>query len=502
MWQGANGRGGALPWLFALAVAAGPPAPAGDAPVSLRDWYRGPVRYLMTRTETRLFKRLQTDAERLQFIRRFWERRDPDPRTPQNEARIAFWQRVVEANRRFGDTPLPGWKTDRGKIFILLGPPDQIERRDDFDTGIKTIPERGLMRWHYRGLRRSMSPETIIAFVKDVGDWRLTDDPKLSSIYLDMNAERPVGLPPTLANLVDSIPWEHGTLGTALDLARLQEVPTERELLRAVVRTEEYLGTLDVAARWHLVASAPHPLLALTLAVRRDALDPPWDGSALSLAQRFAATAELRPADPAAERHGVIEFPEESFVAEPAPQPGDPYLRVQALRPVPPGRWRLSAVLADRRAGDAGAATAEIAVPGAAEGAPLVTGPVLARAILPAGPERPGTDLPFRFHDHLVIPRLGTEVPADEPFGLFLEVLPPPGRDGPVALEWQIFRWDGDTPEPLAPPSRVEDGRGPRAWRFEPGQIPAGRYRAMFTAMVPGAPPVSRTIDFTVTARR
>src|SRR5438093_12048987 len=94
-------------------------------------WREGPVRYLLTKDEDDAFRRLKTDEERAAFIRTFWASRDPDTSTPENEYRDMFYARVAQANRVFTDSTKPGWKTDRGKIFILLGPPDEVEQRQD-----------------------------------------------------------------------------------------------------------------------------------------------------------------------------------------------------------------------------------------------------------------------------------------------------------------------------------------------------------------------------------
>src|SRR6185436_8710341 len=84
-----------------------------------KDWYQGPVRYIITRTEVKAYKALESDAERATFIDWFWQRRDVDPTTPDNEFRDRYTKRAFEATRKFSATTIPGWKTDMGKIYIL-----------------------------------------------------------------------------------------------------------------------------------------------------------------------------------------------------------------------------------------------------------------------------------------------------------------------------------------------------------------------------------------------
>ena len=110
---------------FALLLA-GATAVARDAP-PLKKWTQGPVRYVATASEMNAFKMLETDGARAGFIETFWLRRDPTPNTLNNESRQLFWERVRDANEMFTDRPGEGWKTDRGKILILHGPPTKIE---------------------------------------------------------------------------------------------------------------------------------------------------------------------------------------------------------------------------------------------------------------------------------------------------------------------------------------------------------------------------------------
>src|SRR6059036_276681 len=77
-----------------------------------KDWYQGPVRYIITHQEVKAYKALETELDRENFIDWFWDRRDITPGTPENEFRDRYQQRVFEATRMFGDTSKPGWKTD------------------------------------------------------------------------------------------------------------------------------------------------------------------------------------------------------------------------------------------------------------------------------------------------------------------------------------------------------------------------------------------------------
>ena len=92
-------------------------------------WLSGPISYIITPQERAAFKKLTTDDEREQFIEAFWERRNPNPGDPENEFKEEFYRRVAYANEHFA-SGIPGWRTDRGRIYITWGPPDEISNHD------------------------------------------------------------------------------------------------------------------------------------------------------------------------------------------------------------------------------------------------------------------------------------------------------------------------------------------------------------------------------------
>jgi GWxTD domain-containing protein len=91
-----------------------------------RRWLDEDVRWIITDEERTAFKKLETDEEREQFIEQFWLRRDPNPDTVENEYREEYYQRIAYANQHYS-SGIPGWKTDRGRIYIMFGKPDSIE---------------------------------------------------------------------------------------------------------------------------------------------------------------------------------------------------------------------------------------------------------------------------------------------------------------------------------------------------------------------------------------
>jgi GWxTD domain-containing protein len=95
---------------------------------AIKDWIENEGSLVMTPTELRAIKALKTDEERENFIATVWRRRDPDPDTEENEFREEFYERIAYANANF-TSGKPGWKTDRGRIYIRWGKPDSVESR-------------------------------------------------------------------------------------------------------------------------------------------------------------------------------------------------------------------------------------------------------------------------------------------------------------------------------------------------------------------------------------
>jgi GWxTD domain-containing protein len=158
----------------------------------LRDWIKGPIRYLSLKEEARAFKSLETDEDRALFVERFWRRRDPSPETLTNEYRQLFWERVQQANANFIDSTKKGWMTDRGKIYILYGPPSEIQEDVHLSTEGLPAAGRGIIRWIYEGRpseRMDLDPIVVVPFVRDAsGEYRVSYEPELASVFFDTDA--------------------------------------------------------------------------------------------------------------------------------------------------------------------------------------------------------------------------------------------------------------------------------------------------------------------------
>jgi GWxTD domain-containing protein len=148
-----------------------------------KKWLNEDVVWIITDEERAAFKQLSNDEERDNFIEAFWQRRDPTPDTEENEYKEEHYRRIAYANEHFA-AGIPGWKTDRGRIYIMYGPPDETDSHPSGGTYQRPMEEGGgetstfpFEDWRYRYLE-GIGQEIIIEFVDTCmcGDFHMTLD--------------------------------------------------------------------------------------------------------------------------------------------------------------------------------------------------------------------------------------------------------------------------------------------------------------------------------------
>jgi GWxTD domain-containing protein len=149
-----------------------------------KKWLKEEVGYIIMDEERTAFLRLNTNEEREQFIEQFWLRRDPTPDTIENETKEEHYRRIAYANERFA-SGIPGWRTDRGRIYIMWGPADEIESHPTggqyqrpYEEGGGSTSTYSFEKWRYRYLE-GIGNDVILEFVDASGsnEYRLTLDP-------------------------------------------------------------------------------------------------------------------------------------------------------------------------------------------------------------------------------------------------------------------------------------------------------------------------------------
>src|SRR5260370_27536856 len=196
--------------LFSLAIIA-PPVPAQDAPdpkappvpqkldkeqkrkikkslkeldTPYKQWLNEDVVYIISPEERQAFLQLETNEEREQFIEQFWLRRSNNPDLPDNDFKEEHYRRIAYANEHFA-SGIPGWKTDRGRMYIMWGPADEVESHPTAGTYDRPMEEGGgstttypweTSRWRYL---EGIAENIILEFVdpRRSGQYHLTIDP-------------------------------------------------------------------------------------------------------------------------------------------------------------------------------------------------------------------------------------------------------------------------------------------------------------------------------------
>jgi GWxTD domain-containing protein len=147
------------------------------------DWINKDVRWIISDEERKAFMQLSNDEERDKFIESFWDRRNPNPDSEDNEFKDEHYRRIEYANEHYA-AGMPGWMTDRGRIYIVYGPPDEIDSHPGGGTYDRPIEEGGgetstfpFEDWRYRYIE-GIGQEVIMEFVDDCqcGAYEMTID--------------------------------------------------------------------------------------------------------------------------------------------------------------------------------------------------------------------------------------------------------------------------------------------------------------------------------------
>ncbi len=421
--------------LFALLLGAALLCTAGSQPNAARpgsltdymdkptkQWREGPIRYIITKWEDEEYKALEHESDRARFIENFWRRRDKNPETPGNEFRSEFWRRASQANRLYGEeTSRPGWRTDMGKIHIIMGPPDDITR------DLVAEGHRGTVVWTYRNSEApGVGPNVVVAFARDTsGEFRLSTEPtKDSSVKEGIPLEyQPAMGTNALAksqimraqlrmeqiyNLSDPLIRQAGgpasahPLELSTQLMKLQQPPAEWEI-RETVTTQEFFGAVPISARVDFFrTTGEKTLVVLSAGVRSSAVHfRRIGGRERPDLVFYAVILDLTGNDTVASLSEDDDF----VPALENDKAGlDDQLVYQARTLLPPGSYKVRVTALDRAGGRAGSYEIPLTVPDLAVPGLGVSSLMLARSIAPI--EAPAAGQQFVMGNLRILPRL------------------------------------------------------------------------------------------------
>jgi GWxTD domain-containing protein len=406
-------------------------------------WIKDEVPYIITDEERASFKKLTTDEEREQFIEAFWERRNPNPGSPENEFREEYYRRIAYANERYA-SGVPGWKTDRGRIYIMYGPPDEIDAHPSGGFYQRPQEEGGgetstypFETWRYRYIE-GIGTEVILEFVDPTftGEYHLTMDPGEKDALLhvpgagltemedmgmaskDDRFTRTDGM--TIGRTMGGLP-ERLNEFTRLDLyARIFKPPAVKfNDLKAVVTSRLSAQLLPFEVRTDFIRVTEESVLTpITVQVsNRDLQFENKEGVMHSVLDIFGQVSSLS---------GRIVSSFEDAVS--LDVPGNDFERYvnrksvyQKVLPLRPGRYKVSVVVKDDVNGNMGSMEIGIRVPHFEDDTLSNSSLILADQIQPLPTNQVGTG-PFVIGGTKVRPSVTDSFTRDQSLGIYMQV--------------------------------------------------------------------------------
>lgn len=339
-----------------------------------RKWLNEDVGYIITDEERQAFKRLALDDEKQIFIENFWLRRDPTPDSAENEYKEEHYRRIAFSNERYA-SGIPGWKTDRGRIYITFGPPAEVESHPSGGSYQRPIEEGGgttstfpFEIWRYRWIE-GIGNDVMIEFVDPTmtGEYRMTMDPsEKDALLMVPGAGLTMMEQMGLANKADRFSRTDGTrLGTGNSplpmrmnqferlnqFARLQKPPEIKfKDLEAAVSSTIKFNLLPMKARADFMRVTNSSIMTnITLQFdRRELQFQDKEGISRATVNIYARITSMG-------RRVINVFEDVVSIEVPTAQLGEAVKGLSVYQksvPLPPGMFRLNVVAKDIVAGN------------------------------------------------------------------------------------------------------------------------------------------------------
>ncbi|HLK20173.1 MAG TPA: GWxTD domain-containing protein [Bryobacteraceae bacterium] len=439
-----------------------------------KSWFNEDVAYIISDEERQAFTNLSTDDERQSFVEQFWLRRDPTPDTEENEFKEEHYRRIAYANERFG-SGIPGWKTDRGMIYIKFGPPDEIDSHPSGGTYQRAQQDGGgqsqafpYETWRYRYIE-NIGTNVVIEFVDPTmsGEYRLTIDPTEK----DALKHTPLAPQPQQITGAMSLRDEFDPIERMYELGKAPK--TKFPDLRAIVSSEVRYNTLPLSAQISFIPVTPASIYAnINLQIEASG-NVNLYGQITTLSRRVAKTFE-----------DVVS--------------GNGPSLYQKTIPLPPGRYRLNIAAKDLNTGTSGTYETVLDVPQFDEQKLAASSLILADLMEPVPTRWVGSGQ-FVIGDTKVRPRINATFRSNEELGIYLQLY---HLDSNSVVEYEIASNESgsvvlhDSEKPGSSSQFTVKKRIPLA------NLAAGSYTLRFrVANGDGTQTLAPTAAFTVTAR-
>ena len=411
------------PFLLLLGLLAPSPQKKEASTDYFRKWLEQDVVYIITEQERAVFQSLTTDEEREHFIEQFWERRDSDPRTADNEFREEHYRRIQYANDAYA-AGIPGWKTDRGRVYIVFGKPDEIESYPAGGSYQRKPHEGGgwtsvypFEIWRYRFIE-GVGEDIELEFVNDAGGnlYRLTMDPQAKDEFLHIPGmgftDSELSKGEKSFDRVQRIREDGLARNQGIEFERVKDSPLEKsELLMRIntpppirftdlkekVTSRIIYNTLPFKASYDFIRlNSQNFLVPITLSFDPAAISfQLLDGLRHSRLQVYGLVTSLS-------NQRVFEFDDEIVIDYPENQSKAEHTYQRKL-PLQPGRFKIELLVKDTVSNNLGSLAVGIEIPAGDPNGVSTSSIVLAQG-LEASDQNPA--LPYIFGRYKVTPRV------------------------------------------------------------------------------------------------
>jgi len=414
-----------------------------------KKWLEEEVPYIISNEERSAFLQLATNEEREQFIESFWQRRDPTPDTVENEFKEEHYRRIAYANERFA-SGVPGWRTDRGRIYIIWGPADEIESHPTGGMYNRPSEEGGgqtstypFEQWRYRYLE-GIGNNIIIEFVdpSGSGEYHMTMDPgekdalakvpgaglsDLEAMGMSSKTDRfnrtdGSTAPRSLINMGDS----SGGLASQNEFTRLEQFakvqtppPVKFKDLEEVVSSRILRNQIAFDYRFdYLRITGDSILVPITVQIQNKQMTFHTKEGVHSATMNLFARISTLSGRIVQTFEDVIQRDFPDTLLEPSLKGFSVYQKAVPLRP---GLYKLDVVIKDVNSGNVGVLNTRLAVSSIPDDKLDASSLILADQIEPVATKDVGTGQ-FVIGSTKVRPKLDAEFRADQVLGIYLQL--------------------------------------------------------------------------------
>ena len=493
-----------------------------------KKWLSEDVVYIIGDTERRAFLQLQTNEERENFIEEFWQRRSPDPDSVDNPVKEEHYRRIAYANEHFA-SGVAGWRTDRGRIYIMYGKPDTLESHTQGENYERPLDQGGgetktyaFEDWTYHYIE-GIGENVELEFVdpSGTGEFRLTTDPseKDALLYVPgagLTLAEQEGMSSKAARFQNTdgthmAPSPYGARNSNLDEfsrleleAKIWQPPAVKfKDLEAVVSSRIVRDQIKFDYRFDFLrVSGDSVLVPITLQIPNNQLSfQSKDGIHTAILNLFGRITTLsgRPVQ-TFEDTVRRDFPDSLLQA--SLRSASIYQKALPLRP---GLYRLDVVLKDTASNNIGVVNTRLAVPPFEDDKLQASTLILADEISPVASKDIGLGM-FVIGSMKVRPKMDQNFTANQPIGLYFQVynlkIDDTTHKNNASLDIQIFQGNQSVKHVVQSSEQLhQSGEQMTVQESLPPQtLPPGKYRIEIkTTDAVSNQSISRSAEFTVT---